>query len=227
MLEIILGCIFGYYNLSFGLSIFLMLKAFLAKSIKISMLLLTNLLTNIFLGPSYIVYSKIYILLICGIFFYDQFFQFKINNTKPIEKIKEFYNFINYIISIPFYIIYENINYYFKIEELKNHKYFSKIYEQYDMMNNMISPNALNMSDNMEMENMMETMFNMDMFMDMANGMRENIGKKPLTKKDANVKMIDNDQFNNMFSSISDFNKLFKEMEHNENKPKNKQYKNK
>ena len=119
------------------------------------------------------------------------------------------------------------MNYYFKIEELKNHKYFSKIYEQYDMMNNMISPSALNMSDNMEMENMMETMFNMDMFMDMANGMRENIGKKPLTKKDANVKMIDNDQFNNMFSSISDFNKLFKEMEHNENKPKNKQYKNK
>ncbi len=229
MLEILIGSIFWYlYNFNFGLSVFCLLKSLLSKSIKISLFFFINLATNILFGTSYLIFAKIYLLLVGTIFMYENLFlMLDINPEKVQEKVKEFskisnygkkvqefLEFINFIISVPFYIIYDNLNYYFNLDK------YTKQYE-------LLSSNKLgfpDMSDLNELDNysdddldkMLTNMFNPDKFLELTNNMRENIGKKPLTNNQVNEQMNNLGPLFSMFgNSMNDFNSIMKDFTDN------------
>ncbi len=231
MLEIFVGFIFWYlYNFNFGLSVFCLLKSLLSKSIKTSLFFFINLMANIFMGTSYLVFGKIYLLLIGAIFMYENLFlmlninleevkeKVKVQElskiTKYGKKVQEFLEFINFILSIPFYIIYDNLNYFFNLD---------KYVKQYELLSsdNLSIPDMPNFNDldnctDEELDKVFNNMFNPNKFLELTNNMRENIGKKPLSKGQIDEQMNNLGPLFSMFgNSMNDFNSLMKDFNDN------------
>jgi hypothetical protein len=163
---------------------------------------------------------------IIGIFFYDKIMDFIMeennkkdeNNNKEsylntiYDKILDFYNLINILISLPFYLIYDNISYLLEsygykqqifdnniINKLnKNYIMFKKI-SDYDTDNklNLLDIDSINKLEDLEnyeddeLEDLLNNMLNPKKFMNMANDMRESFGKKKLTNSEIEDKMKD------------------------------------
>lgn len=227
ILEILISIFIGYlFNYNIGISTFFILKGLFSNNYKISLFMLLNLFVYSFLGPSYIIFTKFYLMTIIGIFFYDKIMDFIMeennkkdeNNNKEsylntiYDKILDFYNLINILISLPFYLIYDNISYLLEsygykqqifdnniINKLnKNYIMFKKI-SDYDTDNklNLLDIDSINKLEDLEnyeddeLEDLLNNMLNPKKFMNMANDMRESFGKKKLTNSEIEDKMKD------------------------------------
>ena len=239
MLEFILGSLLWYFtDFNTGLSVILTLKTLFSNNIKTSLFLFINLLTLLFLGPSYIIFAKTYLLLILGIFLYDKVFALleipdnELNNFKQklisdkisekvtivYNKTKSYYDFFNLLVSIPVAFVYDNLNYYFNLDKYKNNKYYEKL-EQFKnpeklQVGNFPSIKELDKCSDQELDSMLSDMLNPNKFLEMTNGMRNNIGKKPLTKDDIDNKMnlMGMGSLFEMFNnSLKDLNKMIEE----------------
>ncbi len=236
ILEILLSIFIGYFiNYNAGITSFLILKGLFSNNYKMSLFMLLNLFVYSFLGASYIIFTKLYLIFVIGIFFYDKILDFVLENNEKKEenytqsafknmynKMIDLYNLVNIVISIPFYIICDNIFYLLDIDGYnekimnnniinklnKNYKIFSQITE-YDTSNkfNLLDIDSLDKLENYEdeeLDNMLNNMLNPKNFMDMANDMRESVGKKKLTNLEIEDKMKEFSPFFKMFSSPLD-----------------------
>jgi hypothetical protein len=241
ILEILISIFAGYiFNYNIGISSFFILKGLFSNNYKISLFMLLNLFVYSFLGPSYIIFTKLYLMFIIGIFFHDKIMDFIMEDYEKKEenfsntqlrfkniynKMLDLYNLINIVISMPFYIIYDNIVYLLEsygynkkimdnnlIDKLnKNYTMFKRI-SDYDTNNklNLLDLDSLNKLDNLEnyedeeLDNLLNNMLNPKNFMDMANDMRTSVGKKKLTNSEIEDKMKEFSPFLELFGSPFD-----------------------
>jgi hypothetical protein len=231
MLEILVGSIFWYlYSFNYGLSVLCLLKLLLSKSIKMGLFFFTNLIANIFFGTNYLIFAKIYLLLAGTIFMYENIFlilNINLEEVKEKVKVKEFskifnyrkkiqelVEFVNFIILFPFYILYDNLNYYFNLNK------YTKQYELFSA-NKLSIPEMPDLNDfencsDEELDKMLNNMFNPDKFFELTNNMRENIGKKPLTKNQIDNQMNNLGPLFGMFNnSMTEINTLMKDFTDN------------
>ena len=262
MIEFILsGLVWYFTNFNYGLTTLVFLKSLFNKSYKTSLFMIFNFLIYSTLGPSYILFAKLYLISTIIIFLHDKI-KYLIQSKEDLElekhglknigffenvfsKISEFYNFINLVISIPFYILYDNLSALFQevgiTKIIQDNKYYKKIKESYSIVNEIKNfdkidnisnignfeefkknmPKLPNISDfskleDEELEDLLDEMLNPNKFLNMTNNMRENIGKKPLTQNDLKNKM---DNFENLFGMF-DINKMLKDFENEEKSKK-------
>ena len=240
ILELLISISIGYFfNYNYGISTFLILKGLFSNNYKMSLFMLMNFLIYSFLGPSYIIFAKFYLMSIVGIFFYDKIYNLlndKENNNDNDEnnkssllntfynKFLDFYSFINLLISIPFYILYDNL--YNILNKLgytqvfmennlvkkvnKNLDIYDKI-SSYDKNKfNLLDFEDINKLDKLEnyeddeLDALLTNMLNPKSFIDMANEMRETMGKKKLTENELDDKMKEFSPFLEMFGSPLD-----------------------
>lgn len=249
MLELLVGTLLWYItDFNTGLSTMLILKTLFSNNIKTSLFLFINFLTLVFLGPSYIIFAKTYLLLMLGIFLYDKAFALleipdtEINKFKQkllsdnrslkvnviYNKVKSYYDFLNLLVSIPIGIVYDNLNYYFNFDKYKNNKYYEKLEQMKNpeklQVGNLPSLEKLNDCTDEELDTILSDMLNQNKFLEMTNGMRNNIGKKPLTKDDIdnNMNMMGMGSLFEMFNnSLKDLNNMIKEEVKSQNLNKN------
>lgn len=156
MLEFILsGLVWYFTNFNYGLTTLVFLKSLFNKSYKTSLFMIFNFLIYSTLGPSYILFAKLYLISTVIIFLHDKI-KYLIQSKEDLElekhglrnigffenafsKISEFYNFINLLISIPFYILYDNCM--LLLQEIgltkliQDNKYYKKVKESYSLIN--------------------------------------------------------------------------------------------
>ncbi len=220
--EILISIYIGYlFNYNIGITTYLFLKGIFCNNYKISLFMLLNLFVYMYFGPMYILFTKLYLISTAGIFFHE-------NNMKKISikdvdeskfkniymKILNMYEVFNILLSIPLYIIYDNLynllesyGYWKKICDNnlvnkinKNYTVFNEIieYENNTNNDNLFELNKLNKLDNIdnidnykdeELDEILNNFFNPKNFMFMANDMRENIGKTKLSDTEIEDKM--------------------------------------
>ena len=223
MLEFIISSIISYFfGIQNGITIFILLKALFNKSYKLSLFWFINFFTYLFLGSSYIIFAKFYLIITGLVFFHQQFgleeYFEKINVFKKLEKVKDIYNFINLLFSIPFYVLYDNVNYLVTNIGIKttiqDNQYYKKYQENLQLVSDFqnMSDSKFNLPDmkfpempdiekladypDEELEKMLDDMLNPNKFLNITNEMRKNIGKAPLNEND-------------MINKISNFESLF------------------
>jgi len=231
MLEFIISFMTSYFfGFNNGIMSFIFLKSILNNNFKLSIFWFINLLTYFFIGPSYILFAKIY-LAITGLLLLNNFqFNFDAPIFLKMQKVKEIFNFINILVSLPFYLIFDNINYILIETGIKNKITNNIIYKKYEEnldlipkldsgfdFKNMKMPEMPKIPDiekmmdysDEELESMLDDMLNPNKFLNMTNDMRKNIGKSELSEKE----MIDKiNNFQNIFSMfgapISEMNEI-------------------
>jgi hypothetical protein len=237
MLEFIISSLITYFfGLKNGITSFVLLKSLFNNNYKLSLFWLINLFTYMFLGPSYILFAKIY-LVVSGLIFLHK--QININEhiqetiLNKLKKVKEIYNFINLVLSIPFYIIYDNANYLLINSGLKkkliDNEYYKKCQENLQIVSDIKNMNdtKFNFSDmkfpefpeipdinklvdykDEELEKMLDDMLNPNKFLNMTNEMRKNIGKTPLNENDMINKISNFESLFGMFNTSGGFNDI-------------------
>jgi len=227
IIEIISASIAGYiFNYDIGIITFFILKSIFSNNYKISLFMLLNLSVYLFFGLSYILFTKLYILAIISIFFYDNIRDFITDNKKNkkniyitklksiYNKIIDFYNLINIMVSLPVYIIYDNISclldYYGYRQKILNNKLVNKFNKKYILIKN-LSDSDMNNYENKEFDKLLNIMVSPDKFFDTCNDMRESIGKKRLTNMRFSNLMENNnnDNNNNNVEEVNSFFKMF------------------
>jgi hypothetical protein len=226
IIEIISASIAGYiFNYDIGIITFFILKSIFSNNYKISLFMLLNLSVYLFFGLSYILFTKLYLFAIISIFFYDNIRDFitdnKKNNKKNnISKLKsiynkiiDFYNLINIMVSLPVYIIYDNISclldYYGYRQKILNNKLVNKFNKKYILIKNLSNSEMSNLDnyENKEFDKLLNIMVSPDKFFDTCNDMRESIGKKRLINMRFSNLMEDN---NDNVEEVNSFFKMFK-----------------
>lgn len=172
--------------------------------------MLLNLFVYLYFGPMYILFTKLYLISTAGIFFHE-------NNMKKISikdideskfknvytKILNMYEVFNILMSIPLYIIYDNLynllesyGYWKKICDNNIVNKINKIIEYENNINinngNIFELNKLDNIDNCkdeELDEILNNFFDPKNFMFMANDMRESIGKTKLSDTEIEDKM--------------------------------------
>ena len=230
IIEIITSIATGYiFNYDIGIITFFTLKSIFSNNYKISLFMLLNLFVYLFFGLSYILFTKLYLLAIISIFFYDNIIKNKKNNNisklKSIySKIIDFYNLVNIMLSLPIYIIYDNINYllehYGYRQKILNNRLVNKFNKKYILMTNLSNSEMSNFDnfnnfdncENKEFDKLLNVMVNPDKFFDMANDMRESIGKKRLTNmRFSKLMENNNNNVNNVnINNVDEVNSFFK-----------------
>ena len=232
IIEIISASIAGYiFNYDIGIITFFILKSIFSNNYKISLFMLLNLSVYLFFGLSYILFTKLYLFVIISIFFYDNIRDFILDNkknnkkNKNISKLKsiygkiiDFYNLVNIMVSLPFYIIYDNItyllDYYGYRQKILNNRLVNKFNKKYILIKNLSDSgmNNLDNCENKEFDKLLNIMVSPDKFFDTCNDMRESIGKKRLTNMRFSNLMEDNNNDNNVnnINNVEEVNSFFK-----------------
>ena len=169
-----------FFGLRTGISTIFLLRSLFSNNFKISVFMFLNFLIYLTLGPSYIIFTKFYLLGIVCIFFYDKIINIfdislinkeQLNNifVKYNDKIKllneyykilsYFYNFFNLLVSLPFMCLMDNFNYllesYGYSNYLKNNKIFNKVNTNYNLLKNMSDfDNSLKLISGNDLEKM-------------------------------------------------------------------------
>ena len=224
IIEIISASIAGYiFNYDIGIITFFILKSIFSNNYKISLFMLLNLSVYLFFGLSYILFTKLYLFVIISIFFYDNIRDFILDNkknnkkNKNISKLKsiygkiiDFYNLVNIMVSLPFYIIYDNItyllDYYGYRQKILNNRLVNKFNKKYILIKN-LSNSEMSNYENKEFDKLLNIMVSPDKFFDTCNDMRESIGKKRLTNMRFSNLMEDN--YDNDVEEVNSFFKMF------------------
>jgi hypothetical protein len=177
MLEFLIsGLVLYFTNFNNALTTFVFMKSLFSNNYKTALFMIFNFLIYSTLGPSYILFAKLYFLSILVIFLHDKIKYLltfdkldkeeeqlnklglkKIGFFENIySKVLEFYNFINTIISIPFYILFDNVS--LLIQEIgltkyiQNNKYYKKLKESYSLMNDIKNFDKMENFDKLEKE---------------------------------------------------------------------------
>ena len=227
IIEIISASIAGYiFNYDIGIITFFILKSILSNNYKISLFMLLNLSVYLFFGLSYILFTKLYLFAIISIFFYDNIRGFitdnkknnkknnNRNNNNIYSKIIDFYNLVNIIVSLPVYIIYDNISclldYYGYRQKILNNVLVNKFNKKYILIKNLLNSEMSNY-ENKEFDKLLNIMVSPDKFFETCNDMRESIGKKRLTNMRFSNLMEDNydNDNNNNVEEVNSFFKMF------------------
>lgn len=227
ILEILFSIFLGYlFNYNIGIITYFILKGIFSNNYKISLFMLLNLFVYLLTGLKYLIFIKLYLISIIGIFFHDKIIDFiydedniiqqkyfnchtKFKNTYKI--LIDLYSLVNILISIPFYIIYDNIillitNFEYLQKKILNNNLIIKLNENYIMFNKSLDyktnnfyslleddnqNNILNNIDNYndeDLDNLLNNMLNPKNFMDIANDMRESLGKNKLLELEDKMK---------------------------------------
>ena len=227
IIEIISASIAGYiFNYDIGIITFFILKSIFSNNYKISLFMLLNLSVYLFFGLGYIIFTKLYLFAIISIFFYDNIRDFILDNKKNnkknnnrnnnniYSKIIDFYNLVNIIVSLPVYIIYDNISclldYYGYRQKILNNVLVNKFNKKYILIKNLLNSEMSNY-ENKEFDKLLNIMVSPDKFFETCNDMRESIGKKRLTNMRFSNLMEDNydNDNNNNVEEVNSFFKMF------------------
>lgn len=215
-LELLISTIiYNLYDFNFAIQTFVISRALLSNSLKQSLLLISNLLIYLYFGFKYVAFAKLYLVTMVILYFHEQLYYLITNkklefNIIPIkEKIREWCVAINALIALPFYILYDNINSYFNLD-----KYLDKFKNNYLTNTNDIITNAFDTGNNQELDNLLADMLNPDKMLDMANNMRNTVGKEKLSMEEINTKMTNFSPLMEMLNkSLMDLDSMMKNID--------------